>query len=90
MGTYWSVMRPNGVIYAEGQGVIMTKEGEVVSWTGSGVGKPTGRGAAIRFSYSLAFQTSSQRLARLNSVLGVGEYEADENGNTHDKLWEWK
>ncbi|MCS4538123.1 MAG: hypothetical protein HYY67_04610 [Thaumarchaeota archaeon] len=90
IGTYLSVMRPSGVIYGEGQGVIMTKDGETVSWTGSGVGKPTGRGAAARFSYSITYQTMSQRLARLNSVVGVGEYEADENGNTYSKTWEWK
>jgi len=35
-------------------------------------------------------QTASPKLARLNSVALVYEYEVDENGNAHVKGWEWK
>jgi hypothetical protein len=31
-----------------------------------------------------------KKLAFLNNKIGVFEYEADENGNTKDKIWEWK
>jgi hypothetical protein len=37
MGTYWSVARPSGGLYGDGQGVTMTKDGEVAIWTGQGV-----------------------------------------------------
>jgi hypothetical protein len=33
---------------------------------------------------------SLQELTRFNRVARVFEYEADENRNTHTKLWEWK
>ncbi|MBI2125916.1 MAG: hypothetical protein HYU02_01160 [Thaumarchaeota archaeon] len=45
-------------------------------------------GSAVRFSYSINFQKSSQKLARVNVVLGVG-YVSDEK-NTRDKVSEWK
>jgi hypothetical protein len=39
MGTYTSIIRPDGSIHGEGQGLIMTPDGEVVTWKGSGLGK---------------------------------------------------
>lgn len=89
IGTYWSIVRGGG-LYGEGQGIIMTRDGEMAYWTGQGVGRFTGRGSASIWRGSLFYQTSSQKLARLNSIAVVFEYEVDENGNTHDKLWEWK
>ncbi len=62
----------------------------MASWIGQGVGTFTGRGSASIWRGPLFYQTSSQKLARLNSIVVVFEYEVDENGNTHDKLWEWK
>jgi hypothetical protein len=90
MGTYWSVTRAGGMLYGEGQGITMIKDGEMASWTGQGVGKFTGRGGAVSFRGALYYQTSSSKLARLNSVAVVFEFEVDETGNTHGKFWEWK
>lgn len=45
MGTYWSAVRAGGGLYGEGQGVTMTKDGEMAAWTGNGAGRFTG-GAA--------------------------------------------
>ena len=36
------------------------------------------------------YQTASHKLARLNSVVAVWEYEIDENGNVQGTIWEWK
>jgi hypothetical protein len=33
---------------------------------------------------------SDGKLASINNMVGVFEYEADENGNTVGKIWEWK
>ena len=90
MGTYWSVVRAGGGLYGEGQGVTMTKDGEAAAWTAQGVGRFAGRGSAVSFRGAIYYQTSSTKLARLNNVAVVFEYEADENGNTHAKFWEWK
>ncbi len=90
MGTYEAIARPDGTLYGGGQGVGMTKEGDVIMWTGQGVGKPTGRGMGASWRGSIYFQTTSPRFARLNGTAGVYEYEIDENGNQTGKIWEWK
>ena len=90
LGTYESVLTPSGVFNGCGQGVIMTKDGDVATWTGTGVGKPTGKGMAASWRGSLQYQTASQRLAGLNKIVCVFEHEVDESGGTVDKLFEWK
>ena len=90
VGTYISVMTPAGVFNGSGQGVITTKDGDIVTWTGSGVGTPKGQGLAASWRGMIYYQTSSQRLAGLNKTPTAFEYEVDENGNTADKQWEWK
>ena len=89
-GTIVNSPRPGGLLFGEGQGVAMTKDGEIITWTAQGIGKPTGRGLASSFRESVYLQTQSERLARINSVAVVVEAEFDENGNVQAKLWEWK
>jgi hypothetical protein len=89
IGTYTSSTRPDGSAYGEGQGLIMTANGELVSWKGSGLGK-FGPGGALSYRGILYFQTASKELARLNNMCGVFEYEVDPSGNTTSKVWEWK
>ncbi len=89
IGTYWSVSRPDGSMYGEGQGVVMTHDGEVATWKGGGVGKFVG-GGAVSFRGAIYYTTASQKLARLNGGATVFEFDADSEGNTHSKLWEWK
>ncbi len=90
MGTYWSVVRPDGFLFGEGHGVVTSKDGDVATWTGNGVGKLTGRGSAVSWRGAIYYQSASPKFARLNGVAGVFEYEVDENGNTQAKIWEWK
>jgi hypothetical protein len=89
--TYWSTPRPGGAIHGEGQGVLMSKDGqEMATWRGQGVGRFTSPGK-IRFVGSLFFSSASTgKLAFLNNLVGVFEYESDEIGNTSSKVWEWK
>jgi hypothetical protein len=89
-GTYISTLLPTGICNGTGQGVVMTKDGDIATWTGTGVGKMTGKGLAVSWRGSIYFQTSSQRLEGLNKFATIFEYEVDENGNTSAKFWEWK
>jgi hypothetical protein len=88
-GTYNSEVRADGSIYGEGEGAYVTADGEMLSWKGSGLGKFGERGA-VSYRGILYYRTPSQKLARLNTVCGVFEYEVDADGETHTKIWEWK
>lgn len=87
-GTYWAQVRADGTLYGEGQGITVTKDGEMATWKGFGVGKLVG--GAVSYRGAVSYYSSSPKLSRLNSVAAVFEYGADEAGNTHSKLWEWK
>ena len=89
IGTYTSTVRADGTLHGEGAGVVMTLQGEAISWKGTGVGTFKERGA-VAYRGALTYQTAAERFKRLNSVAGVFEFEADENGNTTAKVWEWK
>ena len=89
--TYWSKPSKSDLktFCAEGQGVILTKDGEMATWKGYGIGRYSGGNRTDKGS--VFFKTSTNgKLSFLNNKIGVFEYEADENGNTNGKIWEWK
>jgi hypothetical protein len=88
IGTYWSVIQPSGIMYGEGNGVVTTKEG-LLTWKGSGAGKLTARGG-VSYRGAIYYQTTVERLLRLNGIAVIFEYEVDENGNTNAVASEWK
>jgi hypothetical protein len=61
----------------------------MVTWKGQGVGKLL-PGGAVSYRGALYYSMASPKLARLNTIAGVFEYDVDANGNTHTKTWEWK
>lgn len=89
MGSYTSVIHPDGSLHGDGQGLMMTPDGEAVTWTGTGVGK-FGAGGAVSYRGMLFFRTASKKLARVNNTCGAFEYDVDASGNTISKVWEWK
>ena len=91
MGTYTVFERVPGQLYGEGQGIMMTSEGEGAIWKAHGVGHMTGKGMGMSFRFSCAFQAGpTGKLSRLNKSLIIGEHEVDENSNSHSSIWEWK
>jgi hypothetical protein len=90
MGTYVSARRPDGTLFGEGQGIMATEQGDMISWRGQGVGRFTGHGTGVSWRGAMYFQTSSERLARLNGTVGVYEYESNESGKAETKTYEWK
>jgi hypothetical protein len=89
MGTYWSVPKAGGFMYGEGQGVITTKDGDMMTWVGQGVGK-TDAGGGANWRGAVYYSTNASKLARLNGIAAVFEYQIDAQGNTASKIWEWK
>jgi hypothetical protein len=88
-GTYTSEVRPDGTMYGDGVGAMTTKEGEIITWAGSGLGKFTADGG-VSYRGILYYRTPSPKLAKLNAAPGVFEYDVDAEGKTHSKVWEWK
>jgi hypothetical protein len=85
-----TVARPDGTSFGDAQGVAITDEGERVTWRSQGVGRLTGHGRASSWRGAVYFQTSSERLARLNGIAGAFEFEVDESGKAESKTYEWK
>ena len=92
LGTYWSTVRPDGTLYGEcpKQGMIMTSDGDMGQWSAAGVGRFTGQGAAVSFRGALYFHGATGKLAPLNAVAVLYEWEVDAQGNAQLPFWEWK
>jgi len=88
-GTYCSVVRPNGPLYGEGQGIVIGEEGDMATRIGQGVGTMKKDGGAS-YRGALYYQTSSAKWSRLNSVAAIFEYKVDAQGNSRSQSWEWK
>lgn len=87
--TYWSVVRPDGTLYGEGQGIVMGKEGDLATWVGQGVGTIKEDGA-VSYRGAVFYQSSSPKWSRLNRVAAIFEHEVDTEGNVRSQTWEWK
>jgi hypothetical protein len=90
MSTLVNTLMPNGVMMLEGNGMIMTAEGEVVMAKSNGIGWPTGKGLKSSARGATYFMTSSPKLASLNKTVGVWELETNEQGEFSSKSWAWK
>src|SRR5918994_5549579 len=80
--TYWAMQRPDGTSHSQGQGVIMTKDGQdMATATSRAEGKKVESGE-MRYVGAIFYETpSSNKLAFLNHLIGVNEYEVDALGN---------
>src|SRR5262249_41527469 len=87
--TYWAGIRPDGTLYGEAQGLVVGKGGERATFKAQGVGRLRDDGA-VSYRGAQYFYSDSPKLARLNSIATVFEYEADADGNTKSTIWEWK
>ncbi len=78
----------NGVFVGEVNCLITTMDGDTVTMKANAISWQSEKGGITR---SASYQmTQSQKLMRLNKVIGLHEYETDENGDWKGKIWEWK
>ncbi len=87
--TYVAAIRPDGSLYGEAQGLVLGKSGERATFKAQGVGKLLD-GGAVSYRGAGYYYSDSTKLSRLNAIATVYEYEADTDGNTASKIWEWK
>ena len=88
--TYWSEVRPDGTTYGEGKGVITLKNGDTATAIGQGVGRAVGKSGAVKYRGAIYFYSKSRKLAPLNKMATVMEYDVAADGTTVARLWEWK
>ncbi|WMX44377.1 hypothetical protein [Streptomyces roseicoloratus] len=88
MGTYDSVMQPDGTLFGDGQGCSMTQGGDIITWHATGAGRMTESGG-ISYRGAIFFESASADFSRLNGTAAVFEYEEDKDGKNTAKVWEW-
>lgn len=90
-GTYIAVIGTDGVVRGEGQGVVMTADGQLATWKGAGVGAIDAEKGVIHYSGALFYDTAAEALAALNGITGAFEFDVSlSDDTTTGKLWEWK
>jgi len=89
IGTCKSVLRPDGTVFGDGQGVVMGAGGEMATWKGQGVGTFTKDGGT-EFRGAIYHSTAAPAWAQLNKVAAVFEYSEKADGTTRAEIWEWR
>ena len=70
---------------------MTTKDGtEVATATGIGIGRISNTGKPRYTGANFHRTYSNGKLAFLNNIIGVTEFEVDSSGNYIIKLWQWK
>jgi len=88
--TFIGTPRGTGVLHGVGKGIIMTRDGEMATYTGEGVGRIV-PGGNVNWRGSVFYRSSSSgNLAFLNNLIGLFEVQIDSEGNFSEKAWEWK
>lgn len=67
--------------------VMVTADGDMAVFRGFGTGQMTAGGA--RYAGCGSMSSDSPKLARLDTISTVAEFEGDNEGNYSWKLWEW-
>ena len=89
IATFSGVMRPDGTLFVEGQGVVMANDGGTASLIGQGSGRFTASGG-VSYRGAIYGESATGSLARLNSMIIPFEAEADADQNISWRFWEWK
>ena len=88
--TYVANPTSKGVLHGVGNGILTTEDGDIVTFTGEGIGT-FDASDVLKWRGAIFFDTSSEgKLGSLNNIVGVFEAQIDAQGNFRDKTWEWK
>jgi hypothetical protein len=79
----------NGIFIGEVNSVMTTMTGDSVMMKGNAVAWSTGNGGGTTRVATIN-TTQAQKLARLNKVIALHEYDTDRDNNFNGKIWEWK
>ncbi len=90
-GTFWTIPIEGGAFYGEAKGTFTTTDGEIVSYTAQGLGRPISDNK-LRFTGSdFLYASHDGKFSHLNNTVGVFEVEVDtQTGDITGKTFEWK
>lgn len=80
----------NNVLMEVGNGLITTIDHDFATVNIMRISVSTGKGKVGSFRDVSHYLTKSEKLSRLNKVIGVSEFETDEKWGWILKIWEWK
>jgi hypothetical protein len=87
--TYVGKPSSQGVLHGTGQGVFMSRESDMATFTGEGTGRIAQTG--IKWRGAVFFTSGATgKLQFLGNVVVVFEAQIDSEGNFSEKSWEWK
>ena len=91
LGTYVSLIRPDGSASGEASGFIRTADGEMLSYRVSGISVSLGKGFESRFKAIGFYETNKPdgKLAKLCKSPILLENISDEEGKSHTVYHEW-
>lgn len=89
-GTSVSTLNPDGTFRGEGQGILRTQGGDVVTWTNQVTGNITPEGTIITRGVGFwSTPSTTGELAFMNGMITVFEVQIDREGNLSAREWEW-
>jgi hypothetical protein len=93
IGTIWTIPinASENTLYSEGQGVLTSQQGEMVTYTQQATGEITPEGRVI-FQGAMFYKALSPtgQLGSLNNQMGIYNYESDLAGNAVRQVWVWR
>ena len=92
LATFWTIPVDKDVVYAEGQHIITTEDGQATAnLRGYAIGRVNNELKSNSYRGSFFYKSSlKDKLSFLNNMIGIFEAEVDESGNGVVKVWEWK
>ncbi len=89
VGTYDSIIEPDGTIRGSGRGVTMGDDGEMATWEATGVGRHLEDGTTS-YRGSLSYRSTTPVFSQLHGKCAVFEFSADPGGKVEGRLWLWE
>jgi hypothetical protein len=79
----------NGLFMGEVSSFITTMTSDTAMAKGNAIAWSDGKGGGTTRAATI-YTTNAPKLARLNKVIGIQEYDTDMENNFTGKIWEWK
>jgi hypothetical protein len=89
--TFITTYQPDGnTSISTGNGIIMTTDGEIATYTGHDLGITDKNGTQTYHGIQIFQTNSDEKLAFLDNLIGLYEYKYWSNGTKSGIIWEWK